>query len=144
MQKSGARLKTVLRVKKHQERMAQQELTVIQDTHVKEVEALANLSSRQEAALGEAGTTKKARATDLQVHRAFIQKLNRDIKQQGTRVHEIEEQENDKREELTGKSQSRQMVEQLGERWEQAQAKELDRKEQQLIDALANRQMKVL
>lgn len=143
MTKAKTQFGTVLRVKKHQEKVAQQQLMQIQDAHIREQDALARLHEAREDAVNEAPKIVKARATDLQVQRAFIFKLSRQIDRQTGVVEEIREKESEKRGEVTQRAQSRQMVEKLDERKQAETVRELDRKEQSMIDELANRKTKV-
>lgn len=142
MAKATSRYKTVVRVKQHQEKVTQQQLNQIEDTHVKEREALDRLhETRDEAVVGDLHVG-KARATDLQTHRAFIFKLTRQIHQQSSRVNEIQIKADAKREELTERARARRIVEKLDERRIAEAIKELDRKEQEKTDEVANRRVR--
>ncbi len=139
MAKPSSRFETVVNVKKHQEKLTQQQLTQIQDAHQREQGVLSDLNARKEQAFASSPQMGKARATDLQAHRAFIFKLTRQISHQTQKVDEIRTKELEKRVELTGRVQSRQMVEKLDEKKKQEAARELDKREQNMIDELANR-----
>lgn len=143
MAKAASRFKTVLNVKKHQEKAVQQQLIQIQDAHLKEKEALENLHEAREGVVNDTPRFGKARATDLQTQRAFIFKLTRQINHQTSKVDEVKAREHAKRHELTERSQSRQMVEKLVEKRKAEAARLLDRKEQEIIDEMANRPNKV-
>ena len=139
MAKKASRFRTVLRVKKHQEKVTQQQLMQIQEAHEQEQRVLARLHDAHEEAVQESAHTGRARATDLQTQRAFIFKLTRQINHQSEKVDEIREKEDFKRQELTERAQSRQMVENLDEKREAEVVRSIDRKEQEMIDELANR-----
>lgn len=139
MTKPASRFETVVNVKKHQEKLTQQQLTQIQDAHQREQGVLSTLEARKEEAFASTPKKGKTRATDLQAHRAFIFKLTRQISHQTQKVDEIRTKELEKRVELTGRVQSRQMVEKLDEKAKQEAARELDKREQELIDEVANR-----
>ena len=139
MGEKRSRLHPVIKVKKFKEKKAHGELIQIRAVQEQENSALRALHSEQSEAIEVAVRTTKARATDVQTSRAFIQKLSRDIRQQEKKVETIQLQENEKREELSRKSQSRKMVEKLEEKRREALAKEAERKEQRLIDVLAHR-----
>ena len=143
MTKEVSRFTTVLKVKKHQEKVTQQQLKQIQDEHKQEQDTLDHLHSTREEAANGAVSVGRARATDIQVQRAFLFKLSRQIYQQSAKVDEIREEEVTKRQELTQKAQSRQMVEKLDEKKKAEAARQLDRLEQELIDDLAGRRGKV-
>jgi flagellar export protein FliJ len=139
MTKPKSRFSTVLRVKKHQEKLTQQQLLQIEQSHQQEKELLDRLQEAREEAVKESYGTGRAKATDLQTHRAFIFHLTRQIHRQETKVNEMKERENAKREELTQRAQARQMVEKLEERSKEQTLRELDRKEQHIMDELAQR-----
>jgi flagellar export protein FliJ len=139
MAKRSNRLKTVVRVKKHQEKVTQQQLVVIQDQHLREAATLQQLNAAKDEAVNETKGFGRARVTDLQTQRAFIFRLSRQIDSQSAKVDEMQDKENQKRHELTGRSQSRQMVEKLDERRKEEEERSDDRKEQTTIDDLAQR-----
>lgn len=139
MKKKSSRFGTVLRVKKHQEKLTQQQLRQIQEAHEKEQEELVRLHSQQQEAMNDVPHKGRARVTDLQAQRAFIFKLARQIDQQSGKVDELRGREDAKRGELTARAQSRKMVEKLDERHLAEEAKRVDRNEQNMIDELANR-----
>jgi flagellar export protein FliJ len=139
MGEKRSRLHPVIKVKKFKEKKAHGELIQIRAVQEQENSTLRALHSEQSQAIGVAVRTTKARATDVQTSRAFIEKLSHDIRQQEKKVETIQLQENEKREELSRKSQSRKMVEKLEEKRREALAKEAERKEQRLIDVLAHR-----
>jgi flagellar export protein FliJ len=139
MRKNVSRFQTVLRVKQHQEKIAQQQLRRIQDEHEQEQSALSVLEGTKEEALDGAIRFGRAKVSEVQVQRAFIFKLNRQIDHQALKVEEIREREVEKLDELTKRSQSRQMVEKLDERTQEEAARKVDKKEQELIDDVAGR-----
>ncbi len=139
MAKPKSRFSTVLRVKKHQEKLTQQQLVQIQQSHLQEQEMLERLQQAREEAVKESYGTGRAKATDLQTHRAFIFSLTRQIHRQATKVNEMKERENMKREELTQRAQARQVVEKLEEKSKEETLRELGRKEQSFMDELAQR-----
>jgi len=139
MKANKSRLHPVIKVKKFKEKMAQGELIQIQATREKENTTLSALNQKKEHALDAAVRTTKAKATEVQTSRAFIQKLSRQIQQQEKKIESILVQEDEKRVELTEKSQSRKMVEKLDEKRRETLAREAERKEQRLLDVLARR-----
>jgi flagellar export protein FliJ len=139
MKANKSQLHPVIKVKKFKEKKAQSELVQIQANREKENAALSTLNKKKEHALDATVRTIKAKATEVQTSRAFIQKLSRQIQQQEKKIEGIEAEENDKRIELTEKSQSRKMVEKLDEKRREALAREAERKEQRLLDVLARR-----
>lgn len=92
----------------------------------------------------EAVRISKSRALELQTSRAFLRTLSTEIRQKERKVDEIQGQANDKRSELVERTQAKQMVENLDQRRQAEFVKEADRKEQRLIDVLAQRVTKEL
>jgi len=134
-----SRFRTVLKVKKIQERKAQGELRELQTVHAQEEEVLNDIKDERQYALSDAVRTMKMKATEAQTNRAFILKLSRQIKEQEQKVQQVESQEEEKRSELLERTKSKKMVEQLDEKLQAEADKEMERKEQRLIDVLAQR-----
>jgi len=134
-----SRFRTVLKVKKIQERKAQGELRELQTVHAQEEEVLNDIKDERQYALSDAVRTMKIKATEAQTNRAFILKLSRQIKEQEQKVQQVESQEEEKRSELLERTKSKKMVEQLDEKLQAEADKEMERKEQRLIDVLAQR-----
>lgn len=139
MAKQTSRFGTVLRLKKHQEKLTQQQLMQLQRTHLQEKEMLDKLHEAKEEAVKESYSKSRAKATDLQTHRAFLFNLSRQIKKQATKVEEIGLREEQQREELTKKAQARKMVEKLDKKSREEALREVERKDQMVMDDLAQR-----
>jgi flagellar export protein FliJ len=139
MKKQHSPLTTVLKVKKYLEKKAQGELVQLVSYKNVESAALSMLHDRHETAMTEALRYLKARATDLQTDRAFLRTLSHQIEHQEKKVEEIQVQEDTKRDEVVEKSKSKKMVENLNDKRRVAAEKEVDRKDQRLIDVLAQR-----
>jgi len=139
MRVSKSRMHTIIRVKTHQEKKAQQELVKIQDKKEKETSVLTHLEQSHQSAANEAARTSKARAAEVQTNRAFLQNLSRQIQQQHKKVGDIRVEEDEKRDELLAKSKSKKMVEKLDAKRRAESMKESERKEQSVIDGLARR-----
>jgi flagellar export protein FliJ len=142
MRINKSRMHTIIKVKTHLEKKAQQELKSIRDSKAKEQQELNRLQDTHTSAAREAGRVSKARADELASNRAFLHTLSSQIRKQETKVDEITVQEDHKREELVARSQSKQMVEKLDAKRREEAEKEIERKEQNVIDshALRNRQ----
>ncbi len=144
MQYVDTGLGTVLKVKKYQEKKAHEELVHLLRSKDLEQAALSDLNDRRENAMSEAVRVSRSRALELQTSRAFLKTLSTEIRQKEKKVDEIQGQANNKRSELVERTQSKQMVENLDQRRQAEIAKEIDRKEQRLIDVLAQRVTKEL
>jgi flagellar export protein FliJ len=133
------RMQTILRVKTHLEKKAQQELKVIREAKERENRLLNEMQVEHRTTAQETGKVSKTRASAMAFRRAFLQKLSKDIQAQESKIGEISVQEGSKREELIARSQSKQMVEQLNDKQRSEEQKERDKKEQTAIDVLALR-----
>ncbi len=139
MSSHDTRFGTLLKVKKHQEKVVHQELVRIRTEKDAEQGALDDLQESREQEIS--GAVRKARVTvtDLQTSRAFLQRLSREIQKQERKIQEIQSAEDAKREELVERSKSKKMVETLEEKQRAQLIKDEERKEQRLIDVLAQR-----
>jgi flagellar export protein FliJ len=139
MKINESRFGTLLKVREHQERKAQQELNTIRTEKNAAENALTEMDEKRNTEIKGAANQGKARAKDLQTSRAFIRKLSQDIQQQENKIETIKTQEETKRVEVVGRSQEKEMVERLEEKYQAHAAKEKDRKEQRVVDILAQR-----
>ncbi|MCU0412674.1 MAG: flagellar export protein FliJ [Bacteroidetes bacterium] len=139
MKVGDSRFGTLLRVKSIQERKSQQELVEIQNKKDEERQTLSQLQERREGEIAEAVRKSRMRATDLQSSRAFLTRLSKEIGEQENKIEEIQVKEDEKREELVERSRSKHMVEDLEEKYQTQVLREAERKEQRLIDVLAQR-----
>lgn len=133
------RLSTILKVKENQKKATQQELHSIKKEKKRQLEALDHLEETKEAAIGGLTRNGKIRATDVHVNHAYIQHLTQQLKLQMKKINTIETEENDKREELLEKTKSKRIFEKLEEKRQAEVHQESQRKEQRLMDVLANR-----
>ena len=139
MKVKPSKLHPVIKVKTFKEKKAQGELAKIQTARAEEHTALSALNEQKDHAMNAAGRSVKVRANEVQTSSAFIQHLSRQIQQQEKKIEGIKVQENEKRDELIQKSQARKMVEKLDEKRKATLAKEVERKEQRMLDVLTRR-----
>jgi flagellar export protein FliJ len=139
MNVTPSRFDVVIRVKKHQEKKAQHELGQIQRKKETEQEALSELRDQRATAIGATGRVARTRATEAQANHAFIQRLSRQIEKQQKTVEKIQQHEDEKREELAERSKSKKIVERLDEKRRLEEQRVRSRKEQAILDVLAQR-----
>jgi flagellar export protein FliJ len=84
-------------------------------------------------------TIEKIRAQDVQTSRAFIRSLTRDMQTQQKKINEIQRQETNKTGEVVECKQAKEVVENLEDKYQTRVAKERDKKEQRMLDILAQR-----
>jgi flagellar export protein FliJ len=136
---SSTKFRTVLKVKKIQERKAQSELHQLELVHAREEATLTEIKETQKTALSDAVRSMRMKATEAQTSRAFIKQLSREIEEQKKKVSEIQTQKSVKRDELIERSKSTTIIEKLDKKLQAEEVKESERKEQRLIDVLAQR-----
>lgn len=133
------RLSTIIKVKENQKKAAQQELHSIKKEKKRQLEALDHLEETKEAAIGGLARNGIIRATDVHINRAYIQHLTQQLKIQMKKIHTIESEENDKREELLEKTKSKRIFEKLEEKRQAEEHQQSQRKDQRLMEFMANR-----
>ena len=139
MPKPESRFATVLKVKQIQVKKAQRELAVITGERERAEGELLQLEGTRTDAISRATTKIKGRAADMQAGRAFIDRLSRQIRVQKKNVEEEITRETRKREEVVERSQSEEMIERLDRRRREETQRDLDKKQQGVIDAVASR-----
>lgn len=139
MNVSGVRFGTLLKVRKYQEKKAQEELSDIRKVKTQEEQTLSELSKKHEAEISATPQSGKVRASDVQTSRAFIRKLTKEIQAQQKKIEQIEKEELNKTNEVVERKKAKEMIETLEERFKAQLAKEQERKEQRLMDVLAQR-----
>ncbi len=136
---STSKFRTVLKVKRIQEKKAQSELRQLEVVHAREEATLSEIKETQQTALSDAVRRMKMKATEAQTSRAFIKQLSREIEEQKQKVAAVESQKAEKREEVIERSKSTTIIEKLDKKLHAEEVKETERKEQRLIDVLAQR-----
>jgi|GEM_PF-1679619 flagellar export protein FliJ len=137
---SQFRLQTVLTVREYQERRLQHDLFKIGQEKERESGVLTQLNDEIELAVFEDSTIVRARATELQTSKAFIDTLSNKITDQEQVIGELTHKEEHTRVELVSKRQSRHMLESLKKTHEEKVQKEEDLKMQKIIDEFGNRE----
>ena len=136
---SHLRFGTLLKVRKYQEKKAQQELSQIRNQKLTEEQTLSTLDEKRNVEMSESNKPEKIRAKDVQTSRAFIRSLTRDMQTQQEKINTIQRQETNKTGEVVERKQAKEVVENLEDKYQTQMAKEQDKKEQRVIDILAQR-----
>ncbi|MCX7984335.1 MAG: flagellar export protein FliJ [Bacteroidetes bacterium] len=139
MNVNSVKFGTLLKVRKYQEKKAQEELLHIRTQKQREEETLSKLAEKHDEEISSSPQTGRVQAAEVQVSRAFLRKLAKEIQAQKNKVDEIKQQEEIKTYELIERKKAKEMVELLEEKFQLQLAKERERKEQRLIDVLAQR-----
>lgn len=136
---TSKRIQKVLDVKTRQENQAHKELKHAQERKDAEAKKLDTLRTREEQALSDGESTVVVRASEIQTKRAFLRFLTREIEGQNERLDTVTTEENVKREALVERSKSKKIIQELKEQLVVQEQKEVERKEQRMIDILAQR-----
>jgi flagellar export protein FliJ len=134
-----SRFGTLLKVRKYQEKKAQQELSQLRHEKAIEEDTLNQLDKRRDTAIAGADGVEKSSAQDIQAQHAFIRKLSKDIQEREKNLKVMVEKEHSKTDEVVERKKAKEMVENLEERFQTDLSKEADRKEQKVLDILAQR-----
>lgn len=137
---SQFRLQTVLTVREYQERRLQHDLFKVGQDKERESSVLTQLNDEIELAVFEDSTIIRARATELQTSKAFIDTLSTKINDQEQVIVDLQHKEESTRGELVSKRQSRHMLESLKKNHVEKVQKEEDLKLQKVIDEFGNRE----
>lgn len=130
---------SILRVKVHQQKKVQQELAQLLGEKEIEEKNFAELKELKKDATGDFASNLKLRATEIQTSKAYIDNLTDKLTMQINKLDQIQTQEEGKRVELLEKEKSKKQIEILSEKREAELLKERTRKDQRLMDILANR-----
>ena len=123
----------------YQEKKAQEELSQIRNQKVVEEQTLSDLDDRRNAEMNGSDNVDKTNAQDVQTSRAFIRSLTRDMQTQQEKIKTIQHQEVNKTGEVVERKQAKEVVENLEDKYQTRLAKERDKKEQRMMDILAQR-----
>ena len=143
-QNTDFRLQTVLNVREHQEKSLQRDLYNIGREHEQENTVLSKLNDDMQIAVFENSTIVRARATELQTSKAFIDVLSTKIDSQEQKLSGIKNREENTRGELVTKQQSKHMLETLKKNYVEKTRKEQDSKLQRDIDEIGIRNRRVI
>ena len=133
------RLGTIINVREIQKKQTTRELMHITEEKKNQQEVLDKMNDEHQNAMDSTFKDTRVRASAVQTSSAFIKRLGTQIKQQTTNVKTIENQEDKKRDELIERSKAKTIVEKLQDKFNEENRKEVDKKEQKLIDTLGQR-----
>ncbi|MFZ1081931.1 MAG: flagellar FliJ family protein [Candidatus Kryptoniota bacterium] len=146
MAKFNFRLQSVIRVKEIQEKKVQRELAQLKRRILHEQAQLENLEDERERVAStspligdrESGDG-KIRAADIVVHENYLRKISDEIHFENTKIENLTEFETKKIDEVLDVKKDKETIERLKEKRLEEFRRESDRKEQVLIDAVAQR-----
>ena len=133
------RLQSVIRVKEIQEKKIQRELAQVKRRILQERENLETLEDERERLLSSSPLNGKIKAADIVVHQDYIKKISEQIRFENDQIENLTEFESKKIDEVLDVKKDREAIEHLREKRLEECRRELDKKEQVLIDAIAQR-----
>ena len=133
------RLQSVIRVKEIQEKKIQRELALVKRRILQEQENLENLEGERERLLSSSPLSGKIKAADIVLHQDYIRKISEQIRFGSEKIENLTEFETKKIDEVLDVKKDREAIEHLKEKRLEEVRRDLERKEQVLIDAIAQR-----
>ena len=139
MAKSKFRLQSLIKVKEIQEKKVERELATIKNNILKEQARLDDLKHEHERLVSASPVEGKVRAADIALRQDYIQKISSQIHFENTRIVLLTQSENKKIDEVMEVKKDKEAIERLREKRFEEYKKDIEKKEQVLIDALAQR-----
>ena len=153
MAKFNFRLQPVIKIKEIQEKKIQRELAQLKKRILHEQAQLDDLEGERERAESASPLSgdrvggddpngslrEKIRAADIVVHTNYLRKISEEIHFENAKIENLTESETKKIDEVLDVKKDKETIERLKERRLEEYRHELDRKEQILIDAIAQR-----
>ncbi len=133
------KLQSVIRVKEIQEKKIQRELAQVKRRLLQEREYLENLEDERERLLSSSPLNGKIKAADIVVHQDYVKKISEQIRLENNQIDNLTEFESKKIDEVLDVKKDREAIEHLKEKRLEECRRELEKKEQVLIDAIAQR-----
>lgn len=139
MAKFKFRLQSLIKVKELQEKRVERELAMLKSKILQEQAHLEDLRIEQERLMSASPSEGKVRAADIALHQDYIHRISSEIHFENARIAVLTESENKKIDEVMDVKKDKEAIEHLREKRFEEYKKEMDKKEQVLIDAVAQR-----
>ena len=139
MAKFNFRLQAVIKVKEIQEKKIQRELAQIKKRILQEQAHLEDLEGERERMVASSPLNGKVRVADVAMHQDYIRKISNEIHFENARLENLAEFETKKIDEVLDVKKDKEAIEHLKEKRLEEYRRELDHKEQILLDAVAQR-----
>ena len=133
------RLQPVIKVKEIQEKKIQRELAQVKRRILQEQENLENLEDERERILSSSPLSGKFKAADIVIHQNYIRKISDEIRYENDKIENLTQFETKKIDEVLDVKKDKEAIEHLKEKRLEEDRRDLERKEQVLIDAIAQR-----
>ena len=129
----------MIKVKELQEKKVQRELAVIKNKILQEQEHLDDLQIERERLISSSPLRGKVRAADIALQQDYIHRISSEIHFENAKIAVLTQSETRKIDEVLDVKKDREAIEHLREKRLDEYKRELDKKEQVLIDAVAQR-----
>ncbi len=133
------RLQSVIKVKELQEKKVERELAAIKNRILQEQAQLEDLRIEQERLQASSPVRGRVKAADMALHQDYMQKISDQIHFERAKIAVLTQNETKKIDEVLDVKKDKEAIEHLREKRLEEFKKELERKEQVLIDAVAQR-----
>ncbi len=139
MAKFKFRLQSVIKVKEIQEKKVERELAMIKKKILQEQARLDDLRIERERLVSASPSQGKFKAADMALHQDYIRKISDEIHFENTRIAVLTDVETKKIDEVLDVKKDKEAIEHLKEKQFEEYKRDQDKKEQVLIDSLAQR-----
>jgi flagellar FliJ protein len=139
MAKFKFRLQSVIKVKEIQEKKFERELAMIKRKILQEQARLDDLRVERERLVSTSPLNGKVRAADMAIHHDYIRRISDEIHFENARIAVLAQSESKKIDEVLDVKKDKEAIEHLKEKQFEEYKRDLDKKEQVLIDAVAQR-----
>lgn len=139
MAKFKFRLQSVIKVKELQEKKVERELAAIKNKILQEQARLEDLRLEQEKLQASSPTRGRFKAADMALHQDYIENISQQIHFENAKIAVLTQKETKKIDEVLDVKKDKEAMEHLREKRLEEFKKDLERKEQVLIDAVAQR-----
>ena len=133
------RLQSVIKVKEIQEKKIQREIAQVKRRILQEQKNLESLEDEREKLISASPLNGKVKAADMVVHQDYMKKISELIRFENDKIENLTEFESKKIDEVLDVKKDKEAIEHLKEKRLEEMRRDIDRKEQILIDAVAQR-----
>jgi flagellar protein FliJ len=139
MAKFKFRLQSVIKVKEIQEKKFERELAMIKRKILQEQARLDDLRVERERLVSSSPLHGKVKAADMAVHHDYIRRISDEIHFENAKLAVLTQSESKKIDDVLDVKKDKEAIEHLREKQLEEYKRDLDKKEQVLIDAVAQR-----
>ncbi len=139
MAKFKFRLQSVIKIKEIQEKKVERELAMIKKNILQGQARLEDLQGEHQKLVSSSPMEGKIKAADMVTHQDYLRKISDEIKFERVKLENLSRSEDKKRDEVLDAKKDKEAIEHLREKRLEEFKHDMDRKEQILLDAVAQR-----